>query len=55
VVEEELVGGSPAGADVELEHRAPADAGEAEVLVDGAMRWIAAGGAVVATVRLGAD
>jgi acyl-ACP thioesterase len=55
VVEEELVGASPAGADVELEHRAPADAGEAAVLADGPMRWIAgSGGDVVATVRLGA-
>src|SRR3954454_6105026 len=54
VVEEELVGASPAGADGELEHRAPADAGGGEVLVDGPMRWIAAGGDVVATVRLGA-
>jgi acyl-ACP thioesterase len=56
VVEEELVGAEPAGGvDVELEHRAPADAGEAVVLADGAMRWIVAGGHVVATVRLGAD
>jgi acyl-ACP thioesterase len=55
VVEEELVGASPATADVELEHRAPADAGEAAVLADGALRWIAAGRDVVATVRLGSD
>jgi acyl-ACP thioesterase len=55
VVEEELAGAEPAGgADLELEHRAPADAGEAAVLADGAMRWIVAGGDVVATVRLGA-
>jgi acyl-ACP thioesterase len=54
VVEDELVGAEPPGADVELEHRAPADAGEAAVLADGAMRWIMAGGDVVATVRLGA-
>jgi acyl-ACP thioesterase len=55
VVEEELAGAEPAGADVELEHRAPADAGEAAVLADGPMRWIAgSGGDIVATVRLGA-
>jgi acyl-ACP thioesterase len=55
VVEEELVAAEPAGAlDVELEHRAPADAGEAAVLADGGMRWIAAGGDVVATVRVAA-
>jgi acyl-ACP thioesterase len=54
VVEEELVTDEPdGGVDVELEHRAPADAGDAAVHVDGPMRWIAAGGDVVATVRLG--
>jgi acyl-ACP thioesterase len=56
VVEEELIGAEPVGeADVELEHRAPADAGAAAVLADGAMRWIAADDAIVATVRLGGD
>jgi acyl-ACP thioesterase len=55
VVEEELVAAEPAaGVDVEVEHRVPADAGEAAVLADGAMRWIAAGDDVVATVRLAA-
>jgi acyl-ACP thioesterase len=46
-----VVGGPPWG-HVELEHRAPADAGEAAVLADGAMRWIVAAGDVVATIRL---
>jgi acyl-ACP thioesterase len=56
VVEEELAGAEPAGElQVEIEYRAPADAGEAAVLADGAMRWIVARGDVVATVRLGAD
>jgi acyl-ACP thioesterase len=56
VVEEELAGAEPAaGLEAEIEHRAPADAGEAAVLADGAMRWIVAGGDVVATVRLAAD
>jgi acyl-ACP thioesterase len=55
VVEEELVAAEPNGElDVELEYRAPADAGEAVVLADGRMRWIAAGDEVVATARLGA-
>ena len=55
VVEEELAGAEPDdGADVEIEYRAPGDAGEAVVLASGGMRWIVAdGGAVLATVRLG--
>jgi acyl-ACP thioesterase len=53
VLEEELVAAEPAGGlDVELEHRAPADAGAAVVRADGAMRWVVAGGEVVATVRV---
>lgn len=55
VVEEELVAAEPTGGvDAEIEHRAPADAGEAVVLAGDGMRWIAApGGDVLATVRLG--
>jgi acyl-ACP thioesterase len=53
VLEEELVEAEPAGgADVEIEHRAAADAGEAVVAAADGTRWISAGGAVVATVRL---
>jgi acyl-ACP thioesterase len=57
VVEEELVGAEPSGAlDVEIEHRAAADAGDAVVVAEGAMRWIAApGGDTLATVRLAAE
>jgi acyl-ACP thioesterase len=52
-LEDELVASEPAaGLDAEIEHRAPTGAGEATVLADGPMRWIAdAAGAVVATLR----
>jgi acyl-ACP thioesterase len=54
VVEEELVGREPpGGVDVEIEYRAPGDVGDAVVLSGEAMRWIAADGDVLATVRLG--
>jgi acyl-ACP thioesterase len=54
-LEDELVAGEPAaGLEAEIEHRAPAVAGEAAVLADGPMRWITAGGAVAATLRLAA-
>ncbi len=51
-LEEELVAREPeAGLEAEIEHRAPAGAGEATVLADGPMRWIAApDGTVVATL-----
>ena len=51
-LEDELVASEPGGSlDAEIEHRAPAGAGEAAVLADGAMRWIvAADGTVVATL-----
>jgi len=54
VVEEELVGREPPGdgVDVEIEYRAPGDVGDAVVLAGEEMRWIAAGGDVLATVRL---
>ena len=53
VLEEELAGPGepPAGLDVEIEHRAAADAGEAVVAEHGGMRWICANGDVVATLR----
>jgi acyl-ACP thioesterase len=54
VVEEELVAEEPsAGMVAEIEHRAAADAGPAEVLSAATMRWIVAGGEVVATLALG--
>jgi acyl-ACP thioesterase len=54
-LEDELVAGEPAGGlEAEIEHRAPAGAGEAAVLADGPMRWITAAGAVAATLRLAA-
>jgi acyl-ACP thioesterase len=54
-LEEELIEREPAGAlAAEIEHRTPAGAGDAEVLADGPMRWITAGGAVAATLRLAA-
>jgi acyl-ACP thioesterase len=54
VVEEELVAAEPAGGLVaEIEHRAAADAGPAQVLSAGAMRWIVAADEVVATLALG--
>lgn len=51
-LEDELVAREPEAAlAAEIEHRAPADAGEATVLADGAMRWIAGpDGEVVATL-----
>jgi len=53
-LEEELVATEPDGGLVaEIEHRGPADAGPAQVLSAGAMRWIAAAGEVVATLALG--
>ena len=54
VVEEELVAREPAaGVDVEIEYRAAGDVGDAVVLAGEEMRWIAADGDVLATVRLG--
>jgi acyl-ACP thioesterase len=55
VLEEDLVPAEPdGGLEVEIEHRAAADAGEAVVRADGAMRWIAApDGAVLATLAIG--
>jgi acyl-ACP thioesterase len=54
VVEEELVAAEPEGGLVaEIEHRAAADAGAAQVRSAGAMRWIVAAGEVVATLALG--
>jgi acyl-ACP thioesterase len=54
VVEEELVAAEPdGGCDVEIEYRAPGDVGDAAVLSDDGMRWIAAGGGdVLATVLI---
>jgi acyl-ACP thioesterase len=53
VVEEELVAAEPTGGlDAEIEHRAAGDVGDAVVLAGDAMRWVAAGGEVLATVRL---
>ena len=51
-LEDELVAREPAaGLAAEIEHRAPAGPGEATVLADGPMRWIAApDGIVVATL-----
>jgi acyl-ACP thioesterase len=51
-LEDELVASEPAGGLVaEIEHRAPAGAGEAEVLAAGPLRWIRdAAGTVVATL-----
>jgi acyl-ACP thioesterase len=55
VVEEELVAAEPTrGLDVEIEHRAAADVGDALVLAGDGWRWISAAGAgeVLATVRV---
>lgn len=55
VLEEELIAASapgPGRLDAEIEHRAAADAGEAEVAADGAVRWVSAGGDVVATIHV---
>jgi acyl-ACP thioesterase len=51
VLEEELApDGSDGPLDAEIEHRAPADAGEAALLLDGKMLWITApGGDVLAS------
>ena len=51
VLEEELVAVEPRGLDAEIEHRAAADAGEATVAAADGMRWVVAGGEVVATIR----
>jgi acyl-ACP thioesterase len=54
VVEEELVAAEPErGLVAEIEHRAAADAGPAQVLSAGAMRWIVAADEVIATLALG--
>jgi acyl-ACP thioesterase len=52
VVEEELRGRTPTSFDAEVEHRAPADAGPAEVVAVGSMRWVLAGGEVNASFAL---
>jgi hypothetical protein len=51
-LEEDLVGDDvPEPLDAEIEHRAPADVGEAAILRDGRMLWIvAANGDVLASV-----
>jgi acyl-ACP thioesterase len=54
VLEEELASAEPSGGLVaEIEHRAAADAGPAQVFSAGAMRWIVAASEVVATLALG--
>jgi acyl-ACP thioesterase len=54
-LEDELVAGEPdGGLEAEIEHRAPAGAGEAAILAAGPMRWIIAAGAVAATLKLAA-
>jgi acyl-ACP thioesterase len=54
VLEEELVAAEPdGGLDAEIEHRAAGDIGDAVVVAAERMRWISAGGEVLATVRLG--
>jgi acyl-ACP thioesterase len=52
VLEEELVGAEPSALDVEIEHRAAADAGDATVAAADGMRWVSAGDEVVATIRV---
>jgi acyl-ACP thioesterase len=52
VLEEELVATEPQRIDVEIEYRAAADAGEATVVAAEGMRWVSAGGDVVATIRV---
>jgi len=49
VVEEELRARPVTSFDAEVEHRAPADAGPAEVVAAGPMRWVRAGGEVSAS------
>jgi acyl-ACP thioesterase len=54
VLEEELAGAElPAGWRGEIEHRGPANLGPASVVADGALRWIVAGGDVVASLDAG--
>jgi acyl-ACP thioesterase len=54
VLEEELAGAElPAGWSGAIEHRGPAGPGAATVAADGALRWIAAGGQVVASLDTG--
>ncbi|MDX6670944.1 MAG: hypothetical protein QOI91_1307 [Solirubrobacteraceae bacterium] len=52
-LEEELRGRPVDSFDAEVEHRAPADAGPAEILAAGPMRWVRAGGEVSASFVLG--
>jgi acyl-ACP thioesterase len=52
ILEEELVPVDPGAFDVEIEHRAAADAGDAAVAAADGMRWVSAGGEVVATIRV---
>jgi acyl-ACP thioesterase len=47
-----VAGGPRWGLDVEVEHRAAGDVGDAVVLAGDGMRWVAAGDEVLATVRL---
>ena len=50
VLEEELAGAElPAGWRGEIEHRAPAGPGAATIATDGTLRWVVAGGEVVAS------
>jgi acyl-ACP thioesterase len=55
VLEEELLPAAPGSGrlDAEIEHRAAADAGDAQVAADDGMRWVTAGGEVVATICIG--
>jgi acyl-ACP thioesterase len=54
VLEEELAGAElDAGWRAEIEHRAPANLGPAGIAADGEMRWILAGGEVVASLKVG--
>jgi acyl-ACP thioesterase len=52
VLEEELVSGgdAPEPLEAEIEHRAPADVGDVDIVRDGPQRWIAAGDEVLATI-----
>jgi acyl-ACP thioesterase len=52
VVEEELRGRPVTSFDAEVEHRAPADAGPAERLATGPMRWVRAGDEISASFAL---
>jgi acyl-ACP thioesterase len=52
-IEAELTGGEPGPPELEIEFRQPAQAGEAVVLSDGRMRWVAAlDGSVHASIEL---